>query len=317
MADKDDFTFEEEDSGVGAEQEADDWGEYEPEKKKGSKRLLYMLLLLVVLAGAAAYMFLFAPADGPSPPVNVVKAPRKSIATPMPKAAPVAKSAKVAGSTTTAAAAKPATAKATPSPVPTAVKAPVKPAPPAPVVAKDKSVPAAKPAPVPAEVKPKLFKPKATPATMTAGAYTLSAGAFAMQSSVDGVVKKIRNLGYEPEIKKLKRKVEMTRLLVGVYSPDVAVKKLREVKKITSGAFSLNKGSKTAVYAGSYVVLDKARVFADTTLSKNGIRVTEEPVKIDQTLQRVTFGSCATRTDAVKVSQPAAGKGLAATPAKK
>ena len=71
---------------------------------------------------------------------------------------------------------------------------------------------------------------------MAAGNYTLSAGAFAMQSSVDGVVKKIRKLGYEPEIKKLTRNVEMTRLLIGVYAPDVAAKKLREVKKITSGA---------------------------------------------------------------------------------
>ena len=40
MADKDDFTFEEDNSIVDSEQEADAWGDYEPEKKKGSKRLL-------------------------------------------------------------------------------------------------------------------------------------------------------------------------------------------------------------------------------------------------------------------------------------
>ena len=272
-----------------------------------------MLLLLLVLAGGAAYMFLLAPVDGPSPPVNVVKAPRKTIATPMPKSAPVTKPAKVAVPAATPAPAKPASAQEAPTPVP----APVTPAAPAPVVAKAESVPAMKTAPAPIDIKPKLVKPKATPAPITTGAYTLSAGAFAMQSSVDGVEKKIRKLGYEPEIKKLTRKVEMTRLLVGIYAPDVAAKKLREVKKITSGAFSLNKGAKTAVYAGSYVVLDKARVFADTTLSKNGIRVTEEPVKIDQKLQRVTFGSFASRADAIKASQQLAGKGLEATPAKK
>lgn len=316
MADKDDFTFEEEDSSeVSAVQESEDWGDYEPEKKSGSKRLLYLLLLLLVLAGGAAYMFLLAPADGPSAPIKVVKAPRKPIAAPMPKPAPVAQPTATV-STDAPAPAQPAAAQATPTPTPAAVPAPAKPAP-APVVAKPEPVPAAKPAPAPAEVKPKLFESQATPAPMVAGDYTLSAGAFIMQSSVDGVVKKIRKLGYEPKITKLKRKIEMTRLLVGVYSPDVATKKLREVKKVSPGAFSLNKGSQTAVYAGSYIVLDKARVFADTTLSKNGIRVTEEPVKVDRTLQRVTFGSFASRADAATAAQKAAGKGLEAKPAKK
>jgi hypothetical protein len=327
MADKDDFTFDEEESGVDSEQESEDWGDYEPEKKKGSKRLLYMLLLLVVLVGGAAYMFLLAPADGPSPPVNVVKAPRKTIATPMPKAAPASQPAKATVPVATPDQAKTVAAPAppvpAPTPTPTALPAtPVKSTPAAPVVVKVEPppapVPVAKPAaPEAAEVKPKLFESKPAPAPMAAGNYTLSAGAFVMQSSVNGVTKKIRKLGYEPEIQELKRKIEMTRLLVGVYSHAIAAKKLATVKKVASGAFSLNKGSKTAVYAGSYLVLDKARVFADTTLSENGIRVTEEPVMIERILQRVTFGSFASRADAAKASQKVAAKGLEAKPAKK
>lgn len=324
MADKDDFSFDEEESELDSGQESEDWGDYEPEKKGGSKRLIYLLLLLLVLAGgAAAYFFLLAPEDGPSSPVTVVNVPSKPVATPMPKPIGAIKPAESPESQKPApvpvpadpvqepVAAKPA-AEVPAAEVPVA-KMPKAPAP-APV-AKPQPTPTDKPAPVAA--KPKLFEPETTAQPVMAGDYTLSAGAFLMQSSVDGVVKKIRKLGYQPKVQPIKRKVEMTRLLVGVYSPDVATRKLREVKKITSGAFSLNKGSKTAVYAGSFVVLDKARVFADTSLTNSGIRVTEEPVQIDQTLQRVTFGSFVSRAEADKVSREVAGKGLEAKPVKK
>jgi hypothetical protein len=264
-------------------------------------------------------MFLLAPDDGPSPPVKVVTAPRKPIAAPMPQKAPVVKPAPapVPKKEVMPAPKQPVAEKtAVPTPPIASTKTAVtKPTPPAPVEAKP--APAPKPAPTPAGVKPKVFDPKPASAPMEAGDYTLSAGAFAMQSSVDGVSKKIRKLGYEPQVTEIKRKVEMTRLLVGVYSPDVAQQKLREVKKVSSGGFSLNKGAKTAVYAGSFLVLDKARVFADTTLSKNGIRVTEEPVKVDRPLQRVTFGSFATREDAAAASKKVVGKGLEAKPVKK
>ena len=130
-------------------------------------------------------------------------------------------------------------------------------------------------------------------------------------------MKKIRKLGYEAKIQNIKRKIPMTRLLVGVYPADVAAKKMRQLKRVAPGAFTLNKGGQTYLYAGSYLVLDKARIFADTVLSKNGTRVTEEPAEIDRTLQRVTFGSFASKADALKISREAAGQGLDAKLSKK
>ena len=267
-------------------------------------------------------MFVLAPQDGPSPPVQVVKAPRQPIAAPMPKPAPAAQSTKAAVPADVPAPETPLKAEVQPV-TPPANTAPavaptmVNPAVAAPTVAKPEPMAAVKPAAAPTEVKPKLFESKPTPAPMAAGDYTLSAGAFVMQSSVDGVVKKIRKLGYEPEISKIKRPIEMTRLLVGVYPSNEATKKLSEIKMVSSGAFSLNKGSQTAVYAGSFLVLDRARVYADTTLSKNGIKVTEETAMVDRTLQRVTFGSFVSREEAAKTSQKVAGKGLEAKPVKK
>jgi hypothetical protein len=52
-------------------------------------------------------------------------------------------------------------------------------------------------------------------------------------------------------------------------------------------------------------------------LSREGIRVTEETVKIERTLQRVTFGSFVSRAEALKASQDAAGQGLDAKPVTK
>ncbi len=342
MADKDDFMFDEEDktefdSEPGLEPEPEEWGNYEPEKKKGSKRLVYLLLLLLVLAFAAVYVLILAPEDGPSPPINVVSVKPKLKAAPMPKpiAAPIP-AAKAASGEKTGTAAEPISA-------PTAAAVPTVPetatmqtepakdnAAPAVTVVPDAPEPAVAPLeskpksvediPSKAEaalVKPEPFVPQPTTPVAAEGLYTLSAGAFLMQSSVDDVLKRVRKLGYEAQIHKIKRKVDMTRLLVGVYPEATAAQKLLEVKKITPDAFSLNKGDKIAVYAGSYLVLDKARIFADTTLIENGIRVTEEGVQIDQTLQRVTFGSFASREEALKISRKVAGQGLVATPVKK
>ncbi|MBE0501243.1 MAG: SPOR domain-containing protein [Desulfuromonadales bacterium] len=342
MADKDDFMFDEEDkSGFDSEPGPEEWGDYEPEKKKGSKRLVYLLLLLLVLAFAAVYVLILAPEDGPSPPINVVSVKPKLKAAPMPKpiAAPIPATESASGGqsgTTAEPISAPAAGPTAPetatrqteptqdnaAPAVTVVPvtaAPATPATPAvaPLEPKSKSVEVVPSKSEVALVKPEPFVPQPTTSVAAEGLYTLSAGAFLMQSSVDDVLKRVRKLGYEARIQKIKRKVDMTRLLVGVYPEAAAAQKLHEVKKITPDAFSLNKGDKIAVYAGSYLVLDKARIFADTTLIENGIRVTEEGVQIDQTLQRVTFGSFANREEALKISRKVAGQGLVATPVKK
>jgi len=323
MEDKDEFTFDEEESSFDSAQESDAFGDYEPVKKGGSKRLVYLLLLLLVLAGGAVYVLFLAPEDGPSPPVRVVTAPApKRIATPMPKpvsaqpdsaAVPIAKPASDSVE-------QPVSAPADTDGTSAVTSVPVKPAPVAATVAMPeadtKPVETTKPALEQAQVTPKLFEPQPVSTPVSVGFYSLSAGAFVMQLSVDGVVKKIRKLGYDAKIVNIKRKIPMTRLLVGVYPPNVAAQKLIQIKKVTPDAFIVNKGGQTAVYAGSYLGIDNARVFADTTLSQNGIRVTEEPVEINRTLQRVLFGSFATQAEAEKISREAAGQGVDAKPVK-
>jgi hypothetical protein len=174
-----------------------------------------------------------------------------------------------------------------------------------------------KPAAVVPEMQPKpVFEPAdpAPPAKMVmpaTGAYTLTAGTYLLQSSVASISKKISSLGYEPVITPVKREVTMTRLKLGTYPLAEAAAKVAELKAVAPGAFSIRSGNQETVYAGSYVVLDKARRFADA-LYKKGISLEEEPVQVKKTLHRVTFGGFASQDEAKSAGRQAAAKGVEA-----
>ncbi|PLY03831.1 MAG: hypothetical protein C0623_00325 [Desulfuromonas sp.] len=312
MADQDDFTFDEQDS------DSEEWYEEEEPKKKGRggsrSRLLVLLLLLVAIAGGAYYYLMMPVDDGPAAPSKeVVKLKKKAVSLPpkpikQPAAIPVKKPAK-------------AESAAEPAPAEVAVKEPVK----------SEKKPVAKPVETaqqdvpskdqakeePAKVPPaheKVFQKPDMPKPKVAsvgGAYSLTAGTFLLESSVRSVSKKIRALGYEPELTPVKRKVKMTRLKLGTFTESMAASKMAEVRRHASDVFSIRKGNMETVYVGSYLVLDQARRFADK-LYRNGITVTEEPVEVTKTLQRVTFGSFANADEATAAARQVATRGVEA-----
>lgn len=323
MADQDDFTFDEQDS------DSEEWYEEEPEKKKkgGSRsRVLFLLLLLVAIAGGG-YYYTMMPAgdDGPAaPPQKVVTLKKKPVAMPAkpmepkPVTAPTAP-AKVESPADEKMASPPAKVEAKDLPEPAKVAAkpvamPVK-KDPAPVTSTAPEKPVA-------EATPKMVAPKpvfettgqSEPVKVAApakGAYTLTVGTYLLQSSVDGVTKKIRVFGYEPVTTPIKRKVTMTRLKVGTFPLAEAASRKKELKSVAPGVFGIQKGKMETVYVGSYLVLDKARRFADT-LYKKGINLEEESVQIEKTLQRVTFGAFASSDEAKSIGRQAAAKGIEA-----
>ena len=315
MADQDDFTFDEQDS------DSEEWyEEEEPKKKKsgGSRSRLLLLLLLVAIAGGAYYYFMILPMDSPgpaAPPKAVVKMPKKPMN--MPAKQPISKPAPAPVEQT----AKEEPAKDQPAPAPT--KMPVAPKPvqadaePAkmPMKVAENPAPAAPaPAPVPKqEIEPKKIFETPQPKAVSApgGAYTLTAGTFLLDSSVKSVSKKIRSLGYEPVLKPVKRKVSMTRLKVGSYPLAEASVKKAELKSVAPGVFGIRKGNQETVYAGSFLVLDKARRQADKLYAK-GVKVEEESTQVEKTLQRITFGSFATSDAASDAGRQAVAKGVEA-----
>jgi hypothetical protein len=324
MADQDDFSFDEQDS------DSEEWYEEEPEKKKkksgGSRsRLLFLLLLLVAIAGGA-YYFLMMPQDddGPAaPPKAVVSVKKKTVK--MPVRQKVSKQAPAPAENVNMAEKAPDKKSVEVAPKgPAPVKMPVVDAP-KPVQKQQGSAPVTtkvveKPAPAPAKpvsepAKQVFEKPEATKPAMVsgaaAGAYSLTAGTYLLDSSVKSVSKKIRALGYEPVMTPVQRKVTMTRLKLGSYSHAQAAAKKAELKSLAPGVFGIRKGDKETVYVGSYAVLDKARRFADSLYAK-GIKVEEEPIQVTKTLQRVTFGSFADSAAATSAGRQAAAKGIEA-----
>lgn len=251
-----------------------------------SKRTLLLGLLLLLVLGAGGYYFLFMTSEPPPPsPAPPVKARVKVQPAPPPEAA------------------KSVTAPSAPqnvasTPVPAAPTQPAAASAVAPVVKGPEASPQGKKAPVAA-------KP-----------YTLSAGTFVSEKNLRDVEKKIRRLGYTPRLKKTSAMVPMTRLLLGVYEPSAAAARSRELSAKLPEIFSVKRGDKVALYAGSYQDLDQARRFADK-LYQLGIHVDEETTSLRMSLKNISYGSFASRAAAEKAVTRAAAVGLSATVVKR
>ena len=327
MADKEDFTFEEEETFLEPEPAAvpepsdeplPQWeAEVEPPppaKKSSLLRILLLLVLLIVLGGAAFYYFVGVPEpEMPAP----VQAKKQAISVPAPKPAAPAE------------AAKPAPAPPAPAPAPATEKAV-----PAPATVKTAPTPAPAPAPAPAEpakVQPTAAgTPAAAPAATTAavpagtsaaapavtapvaGHYSVISGAFLLASSIADTEKALHKLGFQPRRTPIRRDVAMTRLKVGTYTPAEAAAKVASLAKLAPDSFILIRDGKATVYAGSYLILDQARIFADHLYLK-GVRVEEEPATVKETLQEISFGDFADRQAADAAAAKARKAGLEAT----
>jgi len=277
--------------------------ETDPAKPAGRRRQMLLLVLLLVLGGAAAFMYL---GDTPEPEAPQVVAPaRKPIALPPP---PPSDEALVKTETIPAA--------------PTAVDAPSQPAAPGEVaerveaaagkavaekteekIAKVESTPQkASVAPVPAP---------ATPSVAQAGPYALQAGAFLLKGNLRAAEATVRRLGYEPQVKSVRRTLPMTRLRVGGFFVKEGEAKLAAIKPIAPDAFLIRQGDFVLVYAGSYQDLDRARRVADQ-LYQQGVRVEEEPSTAEVTLSLLSFGSFANRDLAEQAAVKARSAGLEA-----
>lgn len=278
--------------------------------------LAAVFLLLAIGGGAYYYLMLSAPEPPPAPaPVKKTVAVKPApAAAPAPAAQPAATAPPAAGKPAASApVAPPATAKA-PQEVKPAAATPVqgkeekKPAPPA--AAGKPAVPAAvATAPATAEAKPAAGT--VTPPAPRGGAFTLVAGTFLNAEHQRDVERKIRKLGFKPQVRTLYRNVPMTRLRLGVYDAATAAARRKELAGQIPELFSLKQGNKVALYAGSYQDLDQARSFADKLYLRN-IHVEEEQAQLRMPLKTISFGSFANRSAAQQAAKRAAKAGLAA-----
>ncbi len=251
-----------------------------PGKAKASPSRLLLLLLLLVVASAGGYFFLLSPTEEPPPAPSA--AVRKAI--PMPVKTPISAD----ESQATVSVAAPTASAVAPAEV--AHKEVAPPAVSAPEAAKPVAAQATSMAEAPQE-KAAAGQNKMPPAA--AGKFEVEVGAFLFKANRQAAEKAVRQLGFEPKTISVSRPVEMIRLrLSGTYSPMDAEAKLQELAAITPDAFAVPQGEQMSLYAGSYYLLDQARVFADQLYGK-GIEVEEEKAKVVMPLQVISFGSFA------------------------
>ena len=196
--------------------------------------------------------------------------------------------------------------------VPTQSKMKV-PARPAPVVKagaiKEEIVPAEKVAAV--ETKPQpvsVVAPKAAPPVL-APVFALSAGGYLNQMTLKKTISQIGKSGYRVESSQVPEPREMLRLLVGLYGKTEALKKLKQVQKLSEGAFMVAVEGEYAVYAGSFLSIDKARRQADRIYAQ-GVRVDEVKARVDLPRTTLRFGGFATRAEALRVMNKLQKKGV-------
>lgn len=195
--------------------------------------------------------------------------------------------------------------KPAPAPVQTASLAPAKgpsPATPKPVTEKPASS-------TPATAKSAPVKLPPVPAASVGGPFMVQAGAYSETTNRDQAIRKIKELGYDAQVTPLSKAQPVTRLLIGVYPPETARSKARELEPVVPKNFTLPRGEALALYAGSYNDPIKAQA-AVQALAARGVSVTEERAEVKTTLWRVSFGGFADKAQALKIADQARAAGL-------
>lgn len=142
--------------------------------------------------------------------------------------------------------------------------------------------------------------------------FTLETTTCQLSSDCMTIMDKIHKIGYTPELIPVESTLKMVRLKLGPFTSKTVKKALALARTITPGAYSLQDGESSVIYAGAYRAqenLDKqVRLF-----TKKGFKVYLEPVKIEKSLHLLRFGRFATQSAAEAVARTAASNGLQTT----
>lgn len=127
--------------------------------------------------------------------------------------------------------------------------------------------------------KPEVKKDK--PATESEESWLVVAGNYVLEDAMSTDLAKVRKAGLVPVVRTgVRKKTKMNRLLLAEYTDRVsALAELEKLKRCTSDAFIIDHGDKHAVYAGSYLLDDRAASEKER-LSAAGFTLVLKPVEI-------------------------------------
>lgn len=317
-------------------------GETEVKPEKG--RQTGMVLLLLLLLGGFGYLYFFTglirPQEqppAPQPPPQVVKQPLPARDAAPADAAKTAEQKVQAGAPAPApavpVAAKPADTKVAAAPAPKAeakkpvpakpvakpepVKAAVVPAvkkaetakPAAPAKQAEKNTAEVKPAP---SKQPESLR-KAAVAPKKHGPWTVVAGLYVVEELLAADMTKVKNAGLTPLMTSgPKRPVAMNRLFYAEYgSKEEARQAVEKLQRTTGSGFSIQRGDKHEVYAGSYAVLSGAQA-EQQRLAAAGVKVTIRKSQVPLASRKLTAGTFTDRKAADEALKKLKSAGVSA-----
>ncbi len=155
-----------------------------------------------------------------------------------------------------------------------------------------------KKAPAPKVVPAPAAEEDTSPAKIVARpVFALSSGSYLYSGALNAALAQLEQRGYEVRRSEKKETHQMTRLRVGVYARPEAEKRLAEVTKLAEGAFMVAEKGRLAVYAGSFISLDRARRVSDFLYQK-GLRLDEIQVPVELSKTTLQFGAFSSRAEA-------------------
>lgn len=161
----------------------------------------------------------------------------------------------------------------------------------------------------PAPPVPDVAKPSQPAAA--SGAWLVEAGPYRDSATAQAVVGKLREAGYEPQLRTQIQATPMTRLRLGSFPASEVAEALAYARGVAPEAFVLRSGASFTVYAGTFVNPRHVRTMTER-LAAAGIRVEEEPVTVQRTVSLVQFGGFADQSAAAEAVARARQAGIAA-----
>jgi cell division septation protein DedD len=152
---------------------------------------------------------------------------------------------------------------------------------------------------------------KAAVPAVTGGPWLVEAGTYLNASALKAAEKKIRALGYEPQVTTTQKSVRMTRLRLGTFPESEVKEALAYARGIAPDAFVLRAGETFTVYAGTFTNPQNIRQMTQRLVSE-GLPVEEEPIEVKRTISLVRFGGFADQATAAEVAGKARKAGIAA-----
>ena len=127
--------------------------------------------------------------------------------------------------------------------------------------------------------------------------YTLSGGAYILKDNLQKNRRFAEMLGLPFQVKEKKKKVKMTRLLVGTFPVDKEKVELKRLEAYTRDAFVIRHGRKVSIYAGSFYYHADASRWKNS-LMKQGLNVEEVTAQVEMPLYVSYIGDFETAGEA-------------------